>query len=157
MLLHDPQTAGLVAPLRETGAKVTWRCHVGVDLANDVAREAWGFLLPHVREAEVYVFSRDAFVWDDLDRSRAVIIPPSIDAFSAKNQELPQSAVAAILRAAGLQDGSGRRGSRLSCATTGPRDGWTGTRTFTAASRSTRRSPRWSRSRAGTGSRTTQG
>ena len=110
VLLHDPQTAGLVAPLRETGAKVTWRCHVGVDLANDVAREAWGFLLPYVREAEVYVFSRDAFVWDDLDRSRAVIIPPSIDAFSAKNQELPQSAVAAILRAAGLQDGSGRRG-----------------------------------------------
>jgi len=110
VLLHDPQTAGLVAPLRETGAKVVWRCHVGVDLANETARSAWSFLLPYVREADAYVFSRDAFVWEDLDRNRAVIIPPSIDAFSAKNQELSQSAVAAILRAAGLQDGSMRRG-----------------------------------------------
>jgi trehalose synthase len=110
VLLHDPQTAGLVDPLRETGAKVIWRCHVGVDLANEVAREAWRFLVPHVREAEAYVFSRDAFVWDDLDRSRAVIIPPSIDAFSAKNQELPQSAVASILQATGVQGGSHTRG-----------------------------------------------
>ena len=106
VLLHDPQTAGLIAPLRGTGAKVVWRCHVGVDLANETAHAAWGFLLPHVRQADAYVFSRDAFVWDDLDRSRAVIIPPSIDAFSAKNQELSQSAVAAVLQAAGLQDGS---------------------------------------------------
>jgi trehalose synthase len=102
VLLHDPQTAGLVAPLRETGAKVVWRSHVGVDLANESAHTAWRFLLPHVREADAYVFSREAFVWDDLDRDRAVIIPPSIDAFSAKNQELSQSA--------GLQDGGSRRG-----------------------------------------------
>ena len=26
---HDPQTAGLVSPLLETGATVVWRCHVG--------------------------------------------------------------------------------------------------------------------------------
>jgi trehalose synthase len=110
VLLHDPQTAGLVAPLREMGAKVVWRCHVGVDLANDTARAAWSFLLPHVHDADAFVFSRDAFVWDDLDRARAVIIPPSIDAFSPKNQELSQSAVAAILHAAGLQDGGSRQG-----------------------------------------------
>ena len=35
VFLHDPQTAGMVAPLRETGAVVVWRCHVGLDLPND--------------------------------------------------------------------------------------------------------------------------
>ena len=158
VLLHDPQTAGLVTPLREAGAKVVWRCHVGVDLANEIARAAWRFLLPYVREADAYVFSRDAFVWDDLDRTRAAIIPPSIDAFSPKNQELAQSAVASILRASGLQD---RRAGGLACrrspATTAPRGESTGWRTCTAGDRSTPPSRRSCRSRVGTGSRITPG
>ena len=29
VVLHDPQTAGMVGQLRETGAKVVWRCHIG--------------------------------------------------------------------------------------------------------------------------------
>ena len=29
VLLHDPQAAGLAAPLAEAGAQVVWRCHVG--------------------------------------------------------------------------------------------------------------------------------
>ena len=31
VLLHDPQTAGLIGPLKRTGAKVIWRCHIGID------------------------------------------------------------------------------------------------------------------------------
>ena len=38
VLLHDPQTAGLAAPLAQTGARVIWRCHIGVDWENDVTR-----------------------------------------------------------------------------------------------------------------------
>ena len=44
VLLHDPQTAGLIGPLKRTGAKVIWRCHIGIDEPNDVARRAWEFL-----------------------------------------------------------------------------------------------------------------
>ena len=29
VILHDPQTAGLVAPLRQAGIPVVWRCHIG--------------------------------------------------------------------------------------------------------------------------------
>jgi trehalose synthase len=105
VVLHDPQTAGLVQPLLDDGARVVWRCHVGVDLPNDTAREAWRFLLPHVAPADAYIFSREAFAWDDLDRSRVVIIPPSIDAFSAKNQSLAPDTVGAILAAAGIAEG----------------------------------------------------
>ena len=51
VFLHDPQTAGLVDPLRATGATVVWRCHVGLDLPNDFARDAWDFLRGYVQNA----------------------------------------------------------------------------------------------------------
>ncbi len=107
VFLHDPQTAGLVPAMREAGARVVWRCHVGLDLPNERARAAWAFLRPYVEQAEAYVFSRQEFAWEGLDRERIWVVPPSIDAFSPKNQELDPPAVAAILRVAGLQrDGS---------------------------------------------------
>jgi trehalose synthase len=105
VLLHDPQTAGLIEPIRACGAHVVWRCHVGVDEPNGLAHAAWKFLRPHVLLADSVVFSREAFVWDGLDRARVKVIPPSIDAFSAKNQDMPEEVVAAILRAAGLETG----------------------------------------------------
>src|SRR3954451_24980253 len=67
VILHDPQTAGLVEALRRRGAAVVWRCHVGLDRPNDLARDAWRFLRPYVQPAHAHVFSREAFVWDDLD------------------------------------------------------------------------------------------
>jgi trehalose synthase len=105
VLLHDPQTAGLVEPLRRTGAHVVWRCHVGVDTPDDLVFAAWSFLLPHVLNADRIVFSRAAFVWDGLDRSRVTVIPPSIDAFTPKNQPLPPGSIEAILRATGIHEG----------------------------------------------------
>jgi trehalose synthase len=100
VILHDPQTAGLCAPMRDAGASVIWRCHVGLDAPNDLARRAWNFLRPFVQPADAYVFSRDAYVWEGLDRERAVTIPPSIDAFSPKNQEMDDDQVRAILTTA---------------------------------------------------------
>src|SRR5437764_1543716 len=55
VILHDPQTAGLIAAARRTGAIVIWRCHVGLDQPNERAREAWRFLLDDVREADACV------------------------------------------------------------------------------------------------------
>src|SRR5690349_10066933 len=55
--LHDPQTAALVPAMREAGLAVIWRCHIGVDHPNDLAREAWEFLRPYVEAADAYVFS----------------------------------------------------------------------------------------------------
>jgi trehalose synthase len=104
-LLHDPQTAGLAGPLRRRGARVVWRSHIGVDFPTTEAREAWRFLLPFVCEAEQYVFSRASFAWEDLDLARVAVIPPSIDAFSPKNQDLEASTVRSILRSAGVEAG----------------------------------------------------
>ena len=97
VILHDPQTAGLVAPMKEVADIVVWRCHVGLDTPNDIARNAWDFLDEHVEMADAHVFSRQAFVWLGLDPEKTVIIPPSIDAFSPKNQELGRPIVDGIL------------------------------------------------------------
>ncbi|MGH2757272.1 MAG: glycosyltransferase [Actinomycetota bacterium] len=102
VMLHDPQTAGLTAALKEAGAVVIWRCHVGIDMPNRLARDAWHFLIPYVEGADAIVFSREAFEWEGLDESRLTVIHPSIDAFSPKNQDLEPGAVRSILGIAGL-------------------------------------------------------
>jgi trehalose synthase len=101
-IVHDPQPAGLIARLRNAGAAVIWRCHVGLDRPNDLAREAWRFLFPYVSAADVFVFSRASFAWEGLDRDRIVVIPPTIDVFSPKNQELDSDTVLGVLRTTGL-------------------------------------------------------
>ena len=111
VILHDPQTAGLIPVCRKAGVPVIWRCHVGMDTPNDLAREAWAFLRPYVSEADAYVFSREAFAWEDLDRDRLVVIAPSIDALAPKNQDLGEAATDAILHAAGLRDGAAPSGA----------------------------------------------
>ncbi|HNO39661.1 MAG TPA: hypothetical protein PKL71_04555, partial [Marmoricola sp.] len=48
VLLHDPQTAGMIKPLRDLGAHVIWRSHIGKDETNELAHQAWDFLRPYV-------------------------------------------------------------------------------------------------------------
>jgi trehalose synthase len=105
IVLHDPQTAGLIGPMRALGVPVVWRCHVGVDTPNDLVREAWRFLAPYVTLADAVVFSRARFAWDIVDVNRRVIIAPSIDAFSPKNQPMDAPVVQSILTATGLRSG----------------------------------------------------
>jgi trehalose synthase len=102
VILHDPQTAGLVSAVHDTGATVIWRCHVGVDHENACARQAWAFLLPYLRDADAYIFSRPAFVWDMLAPEKIAVIQPSIDVFSPKNAEQGHEQSLAILARAGL-------------------------------------------------------
>src|SRR5664280_2619415 len=102
VLLHDPQTAGMIPRLLETGVPVMWRSHVGIDPPNDLAREAWRFLIPYVAHANAYVFSQPAYIWEGLDPAKLKVIPPSIDAFSPKNHAMAFTSVVSVLRAAGL-------------------------------------------------------
>ena len=99
VIVHDPQPAGLIEKLRSKVELVIWRCHVGIDLPNDLARDAWAFLMPFVTDADSYVFSREAFAWEGLQKERISIIPPSIDAFAPKNQDMEPENVNAILKA----------------------------------------------------------
>ncbi len=102
VFLHDPQTAGLARAVRATGASVVWRCHVGTDQPDECARRAWEFLVPYVTLADAYIFSRTAYRWEMLDSERTWVIPPCIDPFSPKNDELDQGTVEGIVGEIGL-------------------------------------------------------
>jgi len=110
MLLHDPQTAGLVEGLQRAGAKVIWRCHIGRDTTNKHTDRGWAFLRQYIENADAFVFSRQDYVPSWMDQDRVFIIPPAIDPYSAKNQFLDPSEVVGILVDAGLiTDGKSTR------------------------------------------------
>jgi trehalose synthase len=100
--LHDPQTAGMVAGLCDLGLKVVWRCHIGRDTPNDLVRTAWDFLRPFLGRADAYVFSRRKYIWEGLEKKKVWLMPPVIDPFSPKNQEIEPVAVDGILKEIGL-------------------------------------------------------
>jgi trehalose synthase len=110
VLVHDPQPAGLIGAMRERGARVVWRCHVGTDMPNECTEIGWEFLRPHLEPpaADGYVFTRKHFAPSWIPESLITEIPPSIDPFSAKNQELSENDTRAILSSVGLISGDRR-------------------------------------------------
>jgi trehalose synthase len=102
VILHDPQTAGLVPRLKDHGTTVVWRSHVGAENPNELVHTAWEFLAPSLTRADACVFSRHAYVPPWANAMRTAVIQPSIDAFSPKNQELDDGVVRAILTHVGL-------------------------------------------------------
>jgi trehalose synthase len=129
VLLHDPQTAGLVDAVRETGASAIWRCHVGSDDVNDRTHEAWAFLRPYLEHAQALVFSRRDYAPEWVGDERLVVIPPSIDPFAVKNMPLdPEKVVGLLVGAALVSDGGRQRSVEFirrdgSRGTLRPRDG----------------------------------
>ena len=41
VIIHDPQPAGLIPAIRDIGCPTVWRCHVGLDQPDSLARGAW--------------------------------------------------------------------------------------------------------------------
>jgi trehalose synthase len=105
VILHDPQTAGLIPVVKAAGAHVLWRCHIGRDQPNGHTEQGWKFLREYVLGADGVIFSRQAFVPMWLPQDRVGIIPPSLDPFSPKNQDLAPDMVQRILIHAGLLRG----------------------------------------------------
>jgi trehalose synthase len=104
VLLHDPQTAGLAEALSAAGTHVVWRCHIGADRQNGHTRTAWNFLRPFLEPVRAFVFSRREYVPPGIPEALSWIIPPSIDPFSPKNQDLDAATVHAILTTIGVLD-----------------------------------------------------
>lgn len=105
VILHDPQTAGLIGVVKAAGARVVWRCHIGRDEPNGFTEQGWAFLREDVLQADGVIFSRQAFIPPWLPPERVAVIPPSLDPFSPKNQDLQPEMVQRILVHAGLLRG----------------------------------------------------
>jgi trehalose synthase len=122
VLLHDPQTAGLVEPLRNLGVHVAWRCHIGRDTPNDQTERGWDFLREFIEGSDGFIFSRKVYAPSWVPPERLWVIPPSIDPFSVKNRMLAPAEALAVLEQAGLLDAP-YRGEGLTFVR---RDGTTG-------------------------------
>jgi trehalose synthase len=90
--------------VKQTGAKVIWRCHIGAEQPNDYVKQAWDFLAPYLASADACVFSRRAYVPSWAVTVRTEIIQPSIDALSPKNEPMDTGTARAILTQTGLVD-----------------------------------------------------
>ena len=106
-----PRPQALTAGLREHGAHVVWRCHIGRDRPNDLTQVGWDFLRPYLTRAEALVFSRREYAPGWVDEDRLVVIPPSIDPFAVKNMPLPPEVVIATLAQVGIVADGPRSGS----------------------------------------------
>ncbi len=102
VLLHDPQTAGMAGALRDRGAHVVWRCHIGTDRADGHTGRGWEFLRPFVEAADAWVFSRREYAPAWLPTPRVWVIPPSLDPFSAKNAPMTTASIRGALHRAGI-------------------------------------------------------
>ena len=105
-IVHDPQPAGLVAAAKSAGARVVWRCHVGLDTPNEWSDRSWEFLRPYLAEAEAIIVSRAGFAPPWADPAQVHVIRPSIDPFSAKNEALSVRNAQLTLAYVGLLDGT---------------------------------------------------
>jgi trehalose synthase len=110
VIIHDPQPAGLAAAMAQRGARVVWRCHVGTDTPNAYTELGWTFLHRYLEPSvvDVYVFTRRSFAPPWMTSERIFEIPPSIDPFSPKNQELSADETSAVLTSVGLLSGAHR-------------------------------------------------
>ena len=152
VIVHDPQPAGLVGPLVDMGVPVIWRCHVGLDAPNELTRKAWSFLRPYVAKADALVFSRKAFVWEDLTRR------PDLDhraRRSTRSRPRTRSSrpenVKAILERRRARRGRPRAATPCSRASTAARRAWPPGRSSGGRRRCPTTTATCSRSRAGTG------
>ncbi len=106
VIIHDAQPAGLVASAKSAGARVIWRCHVGLDRPDEWSERAWEFLRPYLADADAIVVSRAAFAPPWADPAQTHVIRPSIDPFSAKNEPISMEDVRRTLSYVGLLDGA---------------------------------------------------
>lgn len=102
VVLHDPQTAGLLPHLKNKVSSIAWRCHIGHDRTNDSVDQGWDFLMPYLNYADAYIFSRESYIPRQLPRERCFLIAPSIDPFTTKNTELDPQTTTGILSRCGL-------------------------------------------------------
>ena len=62
--------------VKSAGARVVWRCHVGLDRPNEWSGRAWEFLRPYLADADAIVVSRAAFAPPWAEPEQVHVISP---------------------------------------------------------------------------------
>jgi trehalose synthase len=153
VVVHDPQPAALLAAAKGAGARVVWRCHVGLDRPNEWSERAWEFLRPYLIDADAIVVSRGAFAPPWADPTRVHVIRPRSTLSRRRTSRSRRRTPGGLSRMSGCS--AGRPSPSLSCssaAATGLAGGSAGAPMCFRPARRYRPTRRSSyRSRAGTG------
>lgn len=96
IVIHDPQPMAIASFMKTKGIVFIWRCHIGTDERSDKTSAAWNFLRKYADPFHKTVFSATEYIPSYLS-GKAVIIKPSIDPLSDKNEELTVHDIVAIL------------------------------------------------------------
>ncbi len=92
IFIHDPQPIALVNKRKEIGKKWLWRCHIDfTEPSEDIIK----FLESYINQYDKAVFSAPAFARKL--KIPQVLIAPSIDPLSDKNQELDDEVIKKVL------------------------------------------------------------
>lgn len=88
VVLHDPQTLGMVGHLTERfpGTRFVWRCHIDL---TDPAPDHLDFFAPDLAAVDRVVVSRSSYA-DPLPVEDATVVHPAIDPLTPKNCPLDQ-------------------------------------------------------------------
>lgn len=102
VVLHDPQTLGAAPHLLAAGARVAWRSHIGTTDPNEHSDATWVLLRPYLDGVRHCVFTVADYAPRFIPAARVRVIRPSIDPYAAKNLDLTEEQVGALLRRVGL-------------------------------------------------------
>lgn len=97
VFVHDPQPIGLVEKRSSIGRNWIWRCHIDSSAPD---KKVWSFLGKYIKQYDTAVFSAPAFAGKL--PIKQVMISPSIDPLSEKNQPLKDDFVDGVFRRFGI-------------------------------------------------------
>lgn len=97
LAVHDPQPMPLGRMVKdELDVRTLWRCHIGLDDADERTRSAWGFLEAWAPAYDRAVFSAPEYV-PEMFEGRARVLHPAINPLDHKNRELSLHKMVGIL------------------------------------------------------------
>ncbi|PIE27888.1 MAG: glycosyl transferase family 1, partial [Micrococcales bacterium] len=105
VVLHDPQTAGMIPAMKAHGAHVVWRSHIGKDEPNEYTEQVWAFLAPYLADADRVIVTRPSYTPPSVPADKVTIITPCIDPFTAKNTGISDDEAVEVLTHVGLIEG----------------------------------------------------
>jgi trehalose synthase len=95
-VLHDTQTAPVVAELQAWSDRLVWHAHIGTADRNELVDSYWRVVGPSVAIARAHVFYRREFAPQAL-RDKSVFASPGLDPSSPKNELMDPDDARALL------------------------------------------------------------
>jgi trehalose synthase len=92
-IIHDPQPCPVINFATDKKGKWIWRCHIDTSNPNS---QAWNLISDYLSQYDALIFTKLEYA-KKVNHKVISQIPPSIDPFSLKNEELQESQVREIV------------------------------------------------------------